>query len=126
VGRIAHQAKTRPFLHCVRVAASRGRRLRRAPFSLAGILCYHAAMSRPFEYLFAVSLSVADQAVRKKGRRQSGRAAWQKPDGAIVYFICFEEQLAIVPAGATVHVVGKRPAAIRRLKRICAVAAIAA
>jgi hypothetical protein len=60
------------------------------------------------EYLFAASVTIADQAARKQGWRPSGRAAWQKCDGTIVYFICFEEQLAAVPAGVTVHRVGVR------------------
>jgi hypothetical protein len=30
------------------------------------------------------------------------------PDGTMVYFVCFEEQLAAVPAGAKVHGVGHR------------------
>jgi hypothetical protein len=46
-----------------------------------------------------------------------------KPDGTMVYFICLAEQLAVVPDGATVHVVGKRPAGLRRT---CTVALIAA
>jgi hypothetical protein len=41
-------------------------------------------------------------------------------------FICFAEQIAIIPAGETVHFIGKAPAELRRLKRICTVAAIAA
>jgi hypothetical protein len=61
------------------------------------------SMSSTVEYLFAASLTVADQAARKKGWRPSGRAKWLKADGAMVCFICFEEQLAAVPAGAKVH-----------------------
>ena len=60
-------------------------------------------MSSSVEYLFVAALSVADQAARKKGWRQSGRAAWLKADGTTVYFICSEEQLATVPAGVKVH-----------------------
>jgi hypothetical protein len=60
-------------------------------------------MSNAAEYLFAVSLTVADQAARKLGWRANGRAAWSKPDGTAVYFICLEEQLAAVPAGVKVH-----------------------
>jgi hypothetical protein len=58
------------------------------------------------EYLFAVSITVADRAARK--RAPSGRAAWLKTDGTTVCFICFEEQLAAVPAGARVHRLGHR------------------
>jgi hypothetical protein len=79
-------------------------------------------MSSQVEYLFAVSLSVADQAARKQGWQPNGRTAWLKVDGTTVYFICLAEQLAVVPDGATVHVVGKRPAGLRRT---CAVALIA-
>jgi hypothetical protein len=55
------------------------------------------------EYLFAASVTIADQAARKKGWRPAGRAAWLKSDGTTVCFICYEEQLAAVPAGAKVH-----------------------
>jgi hypothetical protein len=74
-------------------------------------------MSNPVEYLFAASFTVADQAARKQGWRPCGRTAWNKPDGTLVYFICLAEQLAIVPAGVTVHVVGKVSAELRRFKR---------
>jgi hypothetical protein len=82
-------------------------------------------MSKSVEYLFAPAVSIADQAARKQGWRPRGRAEWHKPDGTTVYFICFPEQLAIVPAGATVHVVGKGPAELRGLKRSCKLAALA-
>jgi hypothetical protein len=82
-------------------------------------------MSKSVEYLFASAVSIADQAARKQGWSPRGRAEWHKPDGTTIYFICFPEQLAIVPAGATVHVVGKRPAELRGLKRSCKVAALA-
>jgi hypothetical protein len=78
------------------------------------------------EYLFAVSITIADQAARKKGWRPSGRAAWLKADGTMVCFICFEEQLEIVGAGQTVHVVGNPPAQLLRPLKRCAVIAIAA
>jgi hypothetical protein len=74
-------------------------------------------MGNTVEYLFAAAFSVADQAARMQGWRSYGRAAWQKPDGVVVYFICFAEQLAIVPAGVTVHVVGKASTELRRFKR---------
>ena len=55
------------------------------------------------EYLFATSVTVADQAARKKGWSPAGRAAWLKDDGTTVCFICFKEQLAAVPPGVKVH-----------------------
>ena len=64
-------------------------------------------MSSRVEYLFAVSLTVADQTARKKVWRPSGRAAWLKADGTMVCFICFEEQLAAVPDGVKVHRIGQ-------------------
>jgi len=82
-------------------------------------------MSESVEYLFAPSVSIADQAARKHGWRPRGRTEWHKPDGTTVYFICFPEQFAIVPAGATVHVVGKEPAELRGLKRSCKLVALA-
>jgi len=60
-------------------------------------------MSSQFEYLFATSITVADQAARKKGWRSCGRTTWLKADGTTVCFIGFEEQLAALPAGAKVH-----------------------
>jgi hypothetical protein len=74
-------------------------------------------MSSPVEYLFAAAFTVADQAARKQGWRPCGRAAWNKADGTSVYFICLAEQLAAVPAGATVHVIGNAFPELRRLKR---------
>ena len=68
------------------------------------------------EYLFAASFSVGDQAARKQGWRPCGRAAWQKADGTSVFLICLAEQLAAVPAGVTVHVVGKPSFELRRYK----------
>ena len=64
-------------------------------------------MSSVVEYLFAASVTVADQAARKNGWRPSGRATWLKADGTMVCFICFEEQLAAVPTGVIVHLVGE-------------------
>jgi hypothetical protein len=66
------------------------------------------------EYLFAATVALADAAARKQGWRPTGRTAWLKVDGTIVCFICLAEQLAVVPDGATVHVVGKPPADLRR------------
>ena len=75
--------------------------LLRAALFLWPIFCYLTAMR--IEYLFATSVTVADCAARKKGWRPAGRAAWLKADGTTVCFICFEEQLAAVPAGVKVH-----------------------
>ena len=75
-------------------------------------------MSSQVEYLFAISLTVADQAACKQGWRPYGRTQWNKPDGTAVLFICFEEQLAVVPAGTTVHVIGKVSAVLRHFNRI--------
>jgi hypothetical protein len=82
-------------------------------------------MSSQVEYLFAATVALADQVARKQGWRPRGRADWLKPDGTVVCFICLAEQLAIVPAGTTVHFVGKEPAELRRLKRICTLVALA-
>jgi hypothetical protein len=82
-------------------------------------------MSRPVEYLFAAALTIADQAARRQGWQPRDRAEWHKPDGTVVYFLCLEEQLAITPAGATVHVIGKAPTGLRRIKRSCTIAALA-
>jgi len=51
-------------------------------------------MSGSVEYLFAAAVAIADEAAREQGWRPCGRTEWHKPDGTIVYFICFEEQLA--------------------------------
>jgi hypothetical protein len=64
------------------------------------------AMTGHVEYLFAASFYVADQAARERGWHPSGRTTWLKADGTMVCFICLEEQLAEVPAGATVHRIG--------------------
>jgi hypothetical protein len=79
-------------------------------------------MESSVEYLFAAAINDADQAARKLGWRPSGRTAWQKPDGTVVCFVCFAEQLAVIPAGATVYVVGAAP----RLKRTCTLVTLAA
>ena len=74
-------------------------------------------MSSTVEYLFAASVMTADQAARTRGWRPRGRTAWHKPDGTEVRFIGLVEQLAIIEPGMTVHVVGKAPRELRRLKR---------
>jgi hypothetical protein len=76
------------------------------------------AMSTQVEYLFASAIGAADQAARKQGWQPYGRSGWIKPDGVQVCFICFAEQLAVVPAGTTVHVIGKVTPELRRFKRI--------
>jgi hypothetical protein len=83
-------------------------------------------MSNAVEYLFAPNVTIANQAARKQGWRPRGRADWLKPDGTEIRFIGLIEQLAAVEAGQTVHVVGKAPAELRRLKRICTLTTIAA
>ena len=66
-----------------------------------------AAMTGHVEYLFAASFYIADQAARERGWLPSGRSTWQKADGTMVCFICLDEQLEAVPAGVTVHRVGR-------------------
>ena len=77
-----------------------------------------AIMGAQVEYLFAASVMIADQAARRQGWRPRGRTSWHKPDGVEVRFISLAGQLAIVEPGMTVHVVGKAPPELRRLKRI--------
>jgi hypothetical protein len=48
-------------------------------------------MSVSVEYLFAATISLADQAARKRGWRPSARSAWLRGDGTMVCFHCFEE-----------------------------------
>jgi hypothetical protein len=75
-------------------------------------------MINQVEYLFAATVTLADQAARKQGWQPRGRADWLKPDGTEVRFICLAEQLVVVQAGQTVHVVGKRPAGLRRTCKV--------
>ena len=65
-----------------------------------------AGMSNAIEYLFAASISLADQAARRQGWQPHGRTGWLKHDGGEVHFICFEEQLAVVGKHATVYFIG--------------------
>lgn len=60
-------------------------------------------MSTRVEYVYAASLTIAEDAARKSGWRPSGRAAWLKADGTTVHFICFEEQLTALPRASKVH-----------------------
>jgi hypothetical protein len=69
------------------------------------------------EYLFAAGINVADEAARKQGWLPRGRTGWQKPDGTVVHFICFIEQMAIVPKAATVYLVGEALPGLARFKR---------
>ena len=94
-----------------------GRSLRRAPFSVSDLLPISRAMSTPVEYLFAATLSIAEHAARKQGWHPHGRSGWIKPDGNEVHFICFAEQLAIVPKDATVYLVGDALPELARFKR---------
>jgi hypothetical protein len=75
-------------------------------------------MSGSVEYLFAPSVTIADQAARKQGWLPRGRADWLKPDGTEVRFILLIEQLAAVGAGQTVHVIGKPKEPLRILERL--------
>jgi hypothetical protein len=74
-------------------------------------------MGVPVEYLFAASISLADQAARKQGWQPHGRTGWLKADGNEVHFICFEEQLAIVANDVTIYFVGELSPSARRFKR---------
>ena len=69
------------------------------------------------EYLYAAAIGVADDAARGQGWLPRGRVGWQKPDGTVVHFICFIEQIAIVPKDETVHFVGEASPALKRFKR---------
>jgi hypothetical protein len=44
--------------------------------------------------VFAADIRLADQAARRQGWRPHGRTGWMKPDGIVVQFVCFGEQLA--------------------------------
>jgi hypothetical protein len=79
-------------------------------------------MSNPVEYLFGANFYLADRTARQQEWQSHGRAAWLKPDGTIVYFICLEEQLAAVPTNVIIHVIGEPPAALRRRKRVSTIA----
>ena len=77
--------------------------------------CYdvaHAAV----DICLPTAFAIADHAAASRvGVRAV--APWHKPDGTVVYFLCFEKQHTIVPGGDTFHVVGKAPTGLRRLKR---------
>ena len=69
------------------------------------------------EYLFAAAIGDADQAARGQGWLPRGGAGWQKPNGTVVHFISFIEQIAIVPKDATLYVVGELTPELSRFKR---------
>jgi hypothetical protein len=56
-------------------------------------------MEGSVEYLFAAAIGEADQAARSQGWLSRGRVGWQKPDGTVIHFICFVEQIANRPEG---------------------------
>jgi hypothetical protein len=74
-------------------------------------------MSNPAEYLFAVSIRIADQAARKQGWHPHGRTGWLTPDGNEVHFICFEEQLSVVGKDVTIYFVGELSQQLRRFQQ---------
>jgi hypothetical protein len=74
-------------------------------------------MTVPVEYLFAASITLADQAARRQGWHPHGRTGWVKPDGNEVIFICYEEQLAVVGDHVTIYFVGDLAPSVRRFKR---------
>ena len=73
------------------------------------------------EFLFGTSSGEAEAFGRRMQWKPYGRGAWRKPDGTVVCFTCFIEQLAAVKAGMTVHVLGRHDQALRALKRAGAV-----
>ena len=79
----------------------------------SGAFCC-SRLSSPVEYSLEQSSSRTKPPASRAGVH--ARAAWHKPDGAVVYFLCFQEQLASVPDGVTVHFVGKASAEMRRYK----------
>jgi hypothetical protein len=75
-------------------------------------------MSNPVEHVFGASVTLADAFARQQGWRLCSRAAWLKRDGTTVHFLCLMEQLEIVAAGVTVHVIGRAREPLRILKRL--------
>jgi hypothetical protein len=73
------------------------------------------------EYLFAPHIDLATAFAKQQGWRGYGRAAWQKRDGCVVYFLSLLVQLEIVGAGEVVHVLGEATEPLRVLKRLKAV-----
>ena len=60
------------------------------------------------EYIFAATLDEAAVFAKAQGWRRAGRSGFIKPDGTIVHFIFFEQQLEALPTGAMVHRVPDR------------------
>lgn len=72
------------------------------------------------EFIFGRA-SEAEAFCKAQGWKPNSRAAWRKPDGTVVYFTCFVEQLAAVEPGMTVHVINRSKEALRVLKKVGAV-----
>ena len=72
------------------------------------------------EFVFGTA-SEAEAFCQRMRWKPLGRAAWRKPDGTVIYPICFVEQLAAVEPGRIVHVLGRPSEALRKLKKIGAV-----
>ncbi|HWM31553.1 MAG TPA: hypothetical protein VNO69_07630 [Methyloceanibacter sp.] len=58
------------------------------------------------QFIVGKDRETIDQAVKPLGWRKAGRASWLKPDGTEVHYLHFDEQIASVTAGDTVHIVG--------------------
>src|SRR5262245_31123613 len=88
-----------------------------SPASLTTRAFSLAPMSTAVEYLFATNLHIADRAARKRGWHAHGRSGWIKPDGNEVHFICFPEQVTVIPSDTMIYVVGSLPPTLERLSR---------
>jgi hypothetical protein len=55
------------------------------------------------EYIFAATLDEAAVLAKAQGWRKAGRSGFIKPDGTVVHFIFFEQQIDALPTGAVVH-----------------------
>jgi hypothetical protein len=47
-----------------------------------------------------------DRFTKAQRWRDCGRAIWQKPDGTLVHYLHFPEQIRALPKGSTLHVMG--------------------
>jgi hypothetical protein len=74
-------------------------------------------MASSVEYLFAADIRMADRAARGQGWHPYGRTGWIKPDGNVVHFICFEEQLSVVGTDVTIYFVGELSWQLKRFKQ---------
>ena len=65
------------------------------------------------------SLRLLPKLIKPHGSRvvASRSAGWQKPDGTVIHFISFVEQIAIVPKETTIYLVGEAWPALARFKR---------